>query len=261
MEYGYIMVPVAPVRRKAKHQAELTNQFLFGEPVKVLRSKGKGWLKVRSLQDQHEGWLTSNLLQEAEEFEVKQYSTAMTGEMFTRIMLGGSAMLIPFGSTLPLVRDGAGRLGELPYTIEPPVSQRSSPADPAAVGTLVSPWLNAPYLWGGKTIFGVDCSGFVQVIYKALGYDLPRDAWQQAQEGSTVEKFRDAAPGDLLFFDDHDEIVHVGIYLGSERIVHASGKVRIDRVDKKGITHMESGKRTHTLRVIKRLSRTAGVEG
>jgi len=94
----------------------------------------------------------------------------------------------------------------------------------------------------------------VQVSYKMMGIDLPRDAWQQAQEGDAVRKLGDAQCGDLAFFDDKEEIIHVGILLGDDRIIHASGKVRIDNIDKKGIVNSDTGKRTHFLRVIKRCS-------
>jgi len=108
-------------------------------------------------------------------------------------------------------------------------------------------------MWGGRTPLGVDCSGFVQVNYKMMGIDLPRDAWQQAQEGKPVKKLKDAQAGDLVFFDDRDEIVHVGILLNNEQIVHASGKVRIDTIDKKGIINVDTDKRTHRLEAIRRL--------
>jgi cell wall-associated NlpC family hydrolase len=114
-------------------------------------------------------------------------------------------------------------------------------------------WINAPYLWGGRTIFGVDCSGFVQMNFKMMGIDLPRDAWQQAQRGENVKKLRLAEKGDLAFFDDNEEIVHVGMLLDPTRIIHASGRVRIDTIDKKGIIHSETGKRTHQLRAIRRI--------
>ena len=99
---------------------------------------------------------------------------------------------------------------------------------------------------------GVDCSGFVQVNYKMMGIDLSRDAWQQAQQGKTVKKLKESLCGDLVFFDDKEEIVHVGILLSSDQLIHASGKVRIDAIDKKGIINSDTGKRTHYLRSIKR---------
>ena len=115
-------------------------------------------------------------------------------------------------------------------------------------------FLNAPYLWGGKTIFGIDCSGFTQLVYKLSGYKLPRDAWQQAELGHPLSFVEEAQAGDLAFFDNEEgKIVHVGIILPNNEIIHASGKVRIDKFDHYGIFHSENKKYSHMLRVIKRI--------
>jgi cell wall-associated NlpC family hydrolase len=162
-------------------------------------------------------------------------------------------MNIPFGSSLPGFVDGKGKLNDLEYSFNGNfINRKNVKPDPNILQQLTAQWLNAPYMWGGRTILGVDCSGFVQVNYKMMGIDLLRDAWQQTQQGTTVKKLKEVICGDLAFFDDKDEIVHVGILLSPDQIIHASGKVRIDTIDKKGIINTDTGKRTHLLRSIKR---------
>ena len=114
-------------------------------------------------------------------------------------------------------------------------------------------YLNAPYLWGGKTPFGIDCSGLTQMVYKLNGYKLPRDASQQATEGEPLSFIEESEPGDLAFFDnDEGNIIHVGLIMENNYIIHASGKVRIDRLDHLGIYNAETNRHTHKLRVIKK---------
>ena len=252
MEYAIVKVPAAPMRRKARHQAEMSNQLLFGDVVRILKEKGSLWVKVRCLTDDYEGWVTRNLLQEIKEAS-QSFQPYVTADVINSISINGVNMYLPFGTTLPDFADGKGMLGDLAYTYTGKVLQRGENSlTEQSVNALTTPWLNAPYMWGGKTIMGVDCSGFVQVNFKTMGIDLPRDAWQQAQEGETVDKLKMAVCGDLAFFDDKDEIVHVGILLGNDRIIHSSGKVRIDPIDKKGIINSDTEKRTHSLRLIKR---------
>jgi hypothetical protein len=253
MEYAVVTAPAAPVRRKARHQNEMVNQLLFGETVKILKTKGPLWIKISSPHDGYEGWLTRTLIEPFEEIHAKAINEFVTTDMLGIISLNEKTMNIPLGSSLPGFANGIGKLGNLTYNFNGNFLKRCEQQPNADLVRLFTMrWLNAPYMWGGRTILGVDCSGFVQVNYKMMGIDLPRDAWQQAQQGRSVKKLKDAQTGDLVFFDDKDEIVHVGILLNNEQIIHASGKVRIDTIDKKGIIKEDTGKRTHQLEVIRR---------
>jgi gamma-D-glutamyl-L-lysine dipeptidyl-peptidase len=254
MKYAFVSVPAAPVRLKPRHQREMVTQLLFGEAVEVLKEKGNLWVKIRSLHDEYEGWITRTLLTEADKNEVQQPVTHITSGLLNKIQLANdTSMHVPLGASLREFSNGTGCMGQLAYRIDNNTKDRTTEKPSGElIESLTKQWLNAPYCWGGRTIYGVDCSGFVQVNFKLMGIDLPRDAWQQAQEGEPVDKLKNATTGDLAFFDDKEEIVHVGILLGNDKIIHASGNVRIDTIDKKGIIHSATGKRTHQLESLRR---------
>ena len=253
MNYAVVSVPAAPIRRKPNHRKEMVSQLLFGEMVKVLKTNGDLWVKIRSLHDGYEGWVTNTMLQAVDKDTATTSNTFVTTDLLSVISVGDTQMNIPVGSSLSFLIDGKGKLGELEYHFTGQYC-KTDEQQPSAelIQLLTAKWLNAPYLWGGRSPLGVDCSGFTQVIFKLMSIDLPRDAWQQAQQGKAVKKFADSQAGDLAFFDNKEDIVHVGILLGDGKIIHSSGKVRIDEIDKKGITNKQTGSPNIRLRAIRR---------
>ena len=252
MKFAACKLAAAHVRKKAFHQSEMTNQLLFGETVEVLKVKNK-WVKIKSLLDGYEGWMVVSQLEEVDEETAITDHSYVTADFLNVIEAGENKMNVPAGSTLPGFDGGEGRFGSIHYKYLGSVMKRNElfPSEDL-LKRLTLQWLNAPYLWGGRTILGVDCSGFVQVNYKMMGIDLKRDAWQQSKQGGKVSSLHDAQAGDLAFFDDKEEIVHVGILLSQSEIIHASGNVRIDEIDETGIINTDTGKRTHRLKKIRR---------
>lgn len=253
MKYAFITVPAAPVRVKPSHRAEMCNQLLFGEAVKILKIKKEKWVKIQSLYDNYTGWITHHMVTFAEKEKVTQPCTKIASGILNEIHVNGMTMHIPAGSFLFHLNKKTGGIKEFKYEYSGALAEMTNQGNQSELLIRnAKNWLNAPYLWGGKTLLGVDCSGFVQTMYKLSGVPMPRDAWQQAQQGKLIKKLSDALPGDLAFFDEKDEIIHVGILLGTDSIIHSAGTVRIDRIDQKGIINNDSGKRTHSLKLIKR---------
>jgi hypothetical protein len=252
MKTAACVVPAAPLRKSASHKVEMVNQLLFGEKVVVLKEK-RNWWKVQTVPDNYEGWIRNNAIIRTEDSLVGSGDEFITGDLFNIVMVNGMKMNISAGCTLPGLNKEEGKIGGMPYVYRGHVIKRNDmKPNGEIVRTLASQWLNAPYLWGGRTPLGVDCSGFAQVIFKMMGVDLLRDARQQVRQGIKVKKLGEAKTGDLAFFEKKGKITHVGILLTSTEIIHASGKVRIDAIDEKGIINHDIGKRTHLLAAITR---------
>ena len=206
------------------------------------------------LQDGYECWICRKQFTEisGKEFEAyKLNQFPLCADLIGRITNSkGESSTITIGTTLPFYRKDIFKIQNEKYTFKGAVVSKNE-ADVVKYSLL---YLNAPYLWGGRSLFGIDCSGLSQIVYSLCGYRIPRDAYQQAEEGINVEFVELTEPGDLAFFDNEEgKITHVGIVTEPGKIIHASGKVRIDSLDQQGIFNKELGKYTHKLRVIKRI--------
>jgi len=241
---------VCPMRSDASHKSEMVSQLLFGEVAEVLES-AKEFTRIKCLYDGYEGWCAKTQLapiDNKEAFKPVGYVNTWHG----LALLNNTEIHVPVGTPVfPSINAGG-------YTISFPAGSignlHLAPSVQEQIKSTALQYLNTPYLWGGKTNFGIDCSGFTQQVYKQLHIPLLRDAYQQATQGEVVGFLQGAQCGDLAFFDNEDgRITHVGILVDSETIIHASGYVRVDKMDNEGIVHSVTGKRTHKLRIIKRL--------
>lgn len=247
-------MPVSAIRKEASHKSEMVSQLLFGECCIVLEELPENWLRIKCRYDEYEGWCQAGHIVEVEEENFNQEDTNLTDEWVNEVDYNGHHMRVPLGSSLTSLNYGKAfwRKNALQYsgkvwnTVVVKINAK-------LVKQIAYKFLNTAYLWGGKSVFGIDCSGFCQQVYKFLNVKLPRDAWQQAEGGEIVESLKRVQCGDLAFFDNEEgKITHVGLLLNENEIIHSSGKVRLDKIDKEGIVNLETKQRTHKLKVIKR---------
>ncbi|MGM0375623.1 MAG: NlpC/P60 family protein, partial [Bacteroidota bacterium] len=244
--YGFI-----PVRSEPAESACLETQVLFGETFEVLERRPR-WCRIKCHYDDYEGWIDEKLVGQFDDHEVEKWRKSegvIVNQPFVNIKRedDGTSQFLSGGSRIVL--NGAGHktfsIGEETFSLQEPLD---APND--SIVSMARGFMNAPYLWGGRSFYGIDCSGLVQVVYKAAGMFLPRNASQQINYGETLSFVEEARPGDLAFFDnDEGHIVHVGICLGDGRILHASGSVHVDKLDHQGIYHLHRHVYTHHLRL------------
>ncbi len=257
MNYAISHLSVVPVRSSASDKSEMVSQILFGEMVEILERKGKQWLKVRCIWDNYIGWVSAKQLQRVttEEFESYQNNFAYSLELVQPASCSKYFIPLTMGAILPNYDGIQFYLNGDTYHFS---GQALTPnqLNPSAelVIKIARKYLYAPYLWGGRSPFGIDCSGFIQIVFKIAGVNLQRDAYQQVEQGELIDFVEQAKPGDLIFFENtKNRINHVGILLPDQQIIHASGMVRIDKIDHFGIYNEEQNTYTHKLRVIKRV--------
>ena len=228
-------------------------QLLFGDAFKIIETTPK-WTKIQTAFDTYEGWIDNKQFQEITENQynlLENSELVLNGELIDFISYETNQLMpIPLGSSLNFL--DIDEVNTSNFQFEGKKECGIKPKENLLKTAFL--YLNAPYLWGGKTPFGIDCSGFTQMVYKLNGYHLFRDASQQATQGEALSFIEESEPGDLAFFDNEEgNIIHVGIIMENNYIIHASGKVRIDRLDHLGIFNPETQKHTHKLRVIKKV--------
>ncbi len=252
MKHAICTVAAAPMRKEPSHKTEMTNQLLFGETMEVLVTKD-GWLLARSMYDNYEGWVTQHQVEDVEKDVASEPLRFVCSDLINSIQFDDQMINAPMGAALTGFKKETGSLWKDQYSFDRIYRSFEKPSSVEELLETAKKWLNAPYLWGGKTFLGVDCSGFVQTVFKVNGIRLSRDAWQQAKEGEGIEQLSLAKTSDVAFFNNPEgKIIHVGILLNQAEIIHASGKVRIDKIDEEGIINLQTGKRTHQLHSMKR---------
>lgn len=235
MNKGICIVTVAPVRAEGSDKAEIVTEILFGESADILEVN-KNWTRIKMHYDGYEGWMDTKQLKPVTDEELEKRKVTVITEDFSSVLMNDGKTLLSMGSEVEF----------------PAVASRRSHDLRESIALAAKEFLNVPYLWGGKSFFAVDCSGFTQLVYKIHGIKLPRDTYQQAEVGEPLTFVEESQLGDLAFFENPEgKIIHVGIMLDNQRIIHASGKVRIDILDSTGIFNKEMNKHTHKLRVIK----------
>ena len=231
MEKYYCSVSVSPMRAEVSEKSEMTSQILYGETCEIIETEGL-YSKIKMDFDGYEGWVNSSVLKK----ENSEISKNLVTQNYGVFDLPEGRNLLSLGS-------------EVAFETENFVNNNN--IRESLVG-FAKKFINVPYLWGGRSYFGIDCSALVQLVYKIHGIALPRDADKQAELGEARDFVEESEPGDLAFFEDETGFIsHVGLVLSPFELIHASGKVRIDSLDFSGIYNAEKNKHTHKLRMVK----------
>lgn len=245
------ILTVCPIRLKPDDTSEMVSQLLFGEEAMIIEKGKSDWVKVKCIYDNYEGWMDRKQLVES---QLNTQSKAICLDILTNIFADQKSTWISMGSEL---RDYDGMLGyagghKFRFSGQAVLFDQLK-CSGEIIDKLAKRLLNVPYLWGGRSPLGIDCSGFTQVIFKSVGLQIARDARDQALTGTPIDFVSEAKVGDLAFFSKQTEkITHVGIVLEEGKIIHASGSVRIDTLDHYGVFNQEKQEYTHRLKIIKR---------
>jgi hypothetical protein len=258
MNFGICLLNAIPLRKEPYHSAEMISQILFGETFKVLEAT-RFWLHVLLDEDNYSGWVCSQqiiFLDELEYDAISKGPSLYIDDLVSYLQKNDSMLPISLGAKLPLLKNQQMRIAKHHFIYDGTVQTGFKPK--SGIVATAHFYLQAPHLSGGKTPFGIDASGFTQMVYRINGYSLLREAYQQASQGEVLSFIEESEAGDVAFFDDEEgNIIHTGIILSNNHIIHCFGEVRIDRIDHSGIYNVSTKKHTHNLRVIKQMFREA----
>ena len=257
MKFGIAKISIVPMRKEPSAESEMVSQVLFGEHYSVLNHKN-GWLYIQMANDGYEGWIDKRMYHEIPRDQKEQLDTerrVFAFDLTNKVSKNHSSFQVVLGSVLPQYDAAHHNFKVYPkgYHIEGNVSAPLSEGEKRNnIIATANKYINSPYLWGGRSPFGIDCSGLTQMVFRLNNQELPRDSKDQASLGKSIN-LEDAKPGDLAFFSQENEenITHVGIILGNGEILHSSGTVHIDNLDKNGILCKETLTYSHKLKEIR----------
>ncbi|MFZ6001045.1 MAG: NlpC/P60 family protein [Bacteroidota bacterium] len=257
VDFGVCRLAIVPVRKDQNHRSEQVTQLLFGDHYEVDEwSADKKWAHIRVYADQYPGWIDARQHHAISKEYFDQINVAnfkITTDTTSTILYRKNPLSIVMGSVVPISGSELFKMEEQ-FAFNGETKSLGQRRDFEFLKATALKYLNAPYQWGGKSPFGIDCSGFTQMVFKIAGYSLLRDASQQYTQGKKVANLEDAQPGDLAFFENKEKAIgHVGIVLEENKIIHCAGHVRIDYLMEEGILHSESKVYTHSLAGIRRI--------
>lgn len=241
-----------PLRSGPSHKSEMFSQVLFGEKYSIIEKAGS-WLKIETIFDKYRGWIDSDHLQHS---LVEDDSRGMILNRSLQCFRNDDTkMVLEAGCEIynPDFANKKFNTGKNIFSASEDFSNKHISTSDSFPDTALK-FINSPYIWGGRLPSGIDCSGLTQLVYKIHGISIPRDSWQQAEAGTSVDFIDASRPGDLVFFDnERGRITHVGMIFSQGLVIHASGRVRIDRIDHQGIFKPEKKGYSHKLRLIRRI--------
>ena len=258
---GIALHSIVPVRAEAREGAEQNTQMLFGELCTILEEQPR-WVRIRLESDGQEGWADAKMICPMKPEEYKSHKTALQAAAMVAMPMAyavsennGQTIPLTAGTKLTNYQDGRFEVLGVGFRIDPSmVITKSRDLNEQNLLQAVRFFLNIPYLWGGKNAMGMDCSGFTQIIMSLFGQNLPRNASEQVTCGRMISTLPKAKAGDLVFFGHEDgKISHVGIVIDTERVIHCSGRVKVEKLDETGIFNAETGSYSHHLVTIRRI--------